>query len=60
MAKKRKSKKLPKLRAWGVPSRKTSTMVIPSKKEKAASRPAGKHQTKKEIREAESLFKDKN
>ena len=56
--KKKKKNKTPKLRAWGIPSRKVTTMVIPSKKEKAKSRAHKKRETEKEIREAESLFKD--
>lgn len=57
-ANKRKTKKLPKIRAWGIPSRKVTTMVIPSKKEKAKSRQKLKRNIEKEIREAESLLKD--
>ena len=60
MAKKKKKRNsnVPKLRAWGVPSRKVTTMVIPSKKDKNKTRRARKKQTKKEISEYESLFKD--
>jgi len=55
---KRKKKKLPKVRAWGIPSRKVSEMIIPSKKDKARSRQSIKKRTEKEVREAGSLLKD--
>jgi len=42
--------KYPKLRAWAKPTRKVMTMVIPSKKEKIAERPARKKQLKKELK----------
>ncbi|MFA4906347.1 MAG: hypothetical protein WC645_07580 [Candidatus Margulisiibacteriota bacterium] len=42
--------KYPKLRAWAKPTRKVMTMVIPSKKEKLGTRPARKHQLKKELK----------
>jgi hypothetical protein len=41
--------KYPKLRAWGKPTRKVMTMVIPSKKEKLQERAAKKEAEKKEI-----------
>lgn len=47
-----KRKKI-KLRAWGQPSRKIMTMVIPSKKEKLSKRSAKKQQLKKELMEYE-------
>ena len=49
--------KYPKLRAWGKPTRKVMTMVIPSEKEKREKRAAKKLLERKEIEEA---LKDKN
>ncbi|MFH1386609.1 MAG: hypothetical protein ABIH50_02980 [bacterium] len=48
--------KYPKLRAWGKPTRKVMTMVIPSKKEKLAKRAAIKKQTREEV---EKTLKEK-
>lgn len=42
--------KYPKLRAWGKPTRKVMTMVIPSKKEKQRKRAARKRNLKKELK----------
>lgn len=44
-------KKALKLRAWGRPTRKVMTMVIPSKKDKAKKRANIKSSTKKSIEE---------
>lgn len=48
--------KYPKLRAWGKPTRKVMTMVIPSEKDKLKERATRKQQEKKEIAKA---LKDK-
>jgi len=53
--KKGKKKEKIKLRAWGRPTRKVMTMVIPSKKEKLATRAARKKELLKEL---EELTKD--
>lgn len=44
-------KKAPKLRAWGKPTRKVMTMVIPTKKDKARKRANIKSSVKKSIEE---------
>jgi hypothetical protein len=46
----KKGRKVPKLRAWGRPSRKVMTMVIPSKKNKLKKRAKRKAKLKKELK----------
>lgn len=46
----KKAKKVPKLRAWGKPSRKVMTMVIPSRKNKMKKRARRKAKLKKELK----------
>lgn len=48
--------KYPKLRAWGKPTRKVMTMVIPSEKDKLKERAVRKRQ---EVKEIEKALKDK-
>ena len=43
--------KAPKLRAWGKPTRKVMTMVIPSEKDKRRERAAKKEAERKELEE---------
>jgi hypothetical protein len=47
---KSKKKKIPKIRAWGKPSRKVMTMVIPSRKNKLKKRAKRKAKLKKELK----------
>jgi len=46
----KKKKKIPKLRAWGKPSRKVMTMVIPSRKNKLKKRARRKANLRKEMK----------
>jgi len=47
----KKTKKIPKLRTWGKPSRKVMTMVIPSRKNKLKKRARRKAKFRKELKE---------
>jgi len=46
----KKKKKIPKLRAWGKPTRKVMTMVIPSRKNKLKKRARRKAKLRKEMK----------
>ena len=49
-----RSRKVPKIRMWGLPStRKVATQIIPSKKNKLKKRSASKDILRKEIQELE-------
>lgn len=56
--KKKKVKKVPKLRAWGKPTRKVMTMIIPSKKEKMQRRHKLKAELKKKLEAEVEFLKD--
>jgi hypothetical protein len=47
----KKKRKVPKLRAWGKPTRKVMTMVIPSKRNKLKKRSRRKARLRKELKE---------
>lgn len=47
----KKKKVIPKLRAWGKPSRKVMTMVIPTEKNKLKKRSKRKEVLRKELEE---------
>jgi len=48
-----RSRNVPKMRVWGLPStRKVSTQVIPSKKNKSKKRPVRKEILRKELKES--------
>ena len=48
-----RSRNVPKMRMWGLPStRKVSTQVIPSKKNKSKKRPVRKEILRKELKES--------